>query len=315
MYLLRRSFHDGTDCPELVLIHSSASPEGSPGTVLARSTAVVAPSGIPGTRQTFLVVPRTPGGGRTAVRYFFSGVGGGREWFSPAYDVTVPGPDTAGDVVEVGEEEGGNAAPAAGWGTFRLALPLRPEEPGAGSVRFGFGAMRKKPSASLCRARLEIAEGETPVVEVPRALSVLKNRPMPFFLYHIPGEGKVPFADKITCARITLRDEAGDHVFARILWGDRSWRAQNLTAMEVRNYPPGGGEAAGYFHAADRDAFLATRIAALGGLPVPRTYEGFVFGPSGSVVEYCFQVLRARGDGIVSSWINNPSGGNWTVTL
>lgn len=315
MYILRRLFHDGPDRPELALIHYTASPESSPEIVLARSTVVMTSSGVPGIRHGHLFLPRPPGEGRLRVRYFFSTVGNGREWFSPPYEVVLPGPSTDGDVSVIEEEGTGNVPPAPGRGWFRLALPLRPEEPRSGTVRYGFGAMRKKPSPALCCARVPIVEGAAPVVEVPEALSVLKNRPMPFFLYHLPAEGTVPVADKISCARITVRDEEGDIVCARALWGDRSWAAHNLVVMEVKNYAFAEFRASEYFHSGDRDAFLRARSAALARHPRPRTFEGFVFGPSGSVVEYCFQVLRLRADGAVASWINSPSGGNWSITL
>ena len=315
MYVLRRLFHDGLDRPELVLIHYSATPENSPDTLLVRSTAVVVPTGIPGTRQVHLVLPRPPEGDRLLVRYLFSTVGGGREWFSSAYDVLLPGPATAGDVDEIEVEGEGNAVPAPGRGMFRLALPLRPDEPRTGTVRFGFGAMRKKPSLSLCRARVPHAHGEAPVVEVPEALSVLKNYPMPFFLYHVPEGGTVPLADKINGARITIRDDEGDIVCARALWGDRSWAAHNLAVMEVKNFASAEARASEYFHSCDRESYLRKRAAVLAGHPLPRTFEGFVFGPSGSVVEYCFQVLRVRAGEAVASWVNAPSGTNWTITL
>ncbi len=315
MYVLRRLFHDGNDRPELALIHYEASPEDSPGEVLVRSSAVVAPSEIPGIRQVRLFLPRSGEGDRLRVRYLFSTVRGGREWFSPPYEVLLPGPDIEGDVNVLEQEGEGNARPAPGKGTFRLPLPLRPDEPRDGSIRYGFGAMRKKPSLSLCRVRVPVLGGEAPVVEVPEALAVLKNRPMPFFLYHVSEGETVLVADKINCARITIRDEEGDIVCARALWGDRSWAAHNLTVMEARNFPSSHGRAHEYFHAGDRKAFLEERSAALSGLPLPRTFEGFVFGPSGSVVEYCFQVLRTGAGGGVASWINSPSGGNWAITL
>jgi hypothetical protein len=315
MYVLRRLFHDGIDRPDLALIHYTAATEGSPAVIRARSTVVMAPAESPGTRQARLFLPRPPEGDRLQVRYLFSTVGGHREWFSPLYEAFLPGSDTDEDVSVMEEEGEGNTPPAEGRGMFRLALPLRPDHPRSGTVRFGFGAMRKKPSLSLCRARMPIVGGHAPVVEIPEALSVLKNRPMPFFLYHVAEGGTVPVADKINCARITVRDEEGDIVCARILWGDRSWAAQNLTVMEARNFASSESRASEYFHAEDREAYLRARSAALAVFPLPRTFEGFVFGPSGSVVEYCFQVLRLRADGPVASWINAPSGGNWTITL
>jgi hypothetical protein len=315
MYVLRRLFHDGFDRPDLALIHYTATTGVSPELVLSRSTAVVTPSGTPGTRQVHLFLPQPPGGDPLRVRYFFSIVGGAREWFSPAHETVLPGSDVGGDVSVMEEEGEGNLPPAEGRGTFRLVLPLRPDRPRSGTVRFGFGAMRKKPSLSLCRARVPIVDGKAPAVEIPEALSVLKNRPMPYFLYHVPEGGSVPVADKINCARITIRDEEGDIVCARILWGDRSWAAQNLTVMEAKNFASSESRASDYFHSDDRDAYLRARSAALAVFPLPRTFEGFVFGPSDSIVEYCFQVLRLRADGPVASWINAPSGGNWSITL
>ncbi len=300
MYVLRRLFHDGFDRPELVLIHYAVSPKDFPGDTLVRSTAVVAPSGVPGTRQVNLFLPRPPEGGRLRVGYFFSTVSGGREWFSPPFEVLLPGSATEGDLSVLEQDGEGNARPAPGWGTFRLPLPLRPDEPREGTVRYGFGAMRKKPSLSLCRVRVPLTAGEASVVEVPEALAVLKNRPMPFFLYHVPEGGTVPVADKINCARITIRDDAGDIVCARVLWGDRSWAAQNLTVMEAKGFPSAEGTAQGYFHSGDRESFLQARGDALAGLPLPRTFEGFVFGPSGSVVD---QLSRRRelGDHAIGS--------------
>ncbi len=315
MYTLRRSFHEGADRPDLVLIHYTAAAEGHPEVVLARATEVVAPSGAPGVREVQLMLPRPAEERPLRVRYFFSTVAGGREWFSPAYEVVLPDGSAGGDAGEIAEEGGGNAPPAGGWGTFRLALPLRPDEPRTGIVRFGFGAMRKKPSVSLCRAGVAIVDGNPPVVEIPRALSVLKDRPMPYFLYHVPDGGAAPIADKINCARITVRDEEGDIVCARMVWGEPSWAASNITEMELRKFGSGDARAVDYFHAADRDAYLRARIAALAAHPLPRTFEGFVYGPSGSVVEYCFQALRVRNGEPVVAWINPPSGGNWTIRL
>ncbi len=315
MYVLRRLFHDGPDRPELVLIHCTTTPEDSPGDILARSSAVVPSSEHPGVREVRLFLPRPADGTPIRASYFFTTVGGGREWFSPPYEVVIPGTDAAEDVSVIEEEGEGNTKPAPGRGAFRLALPLRPGEPRTGSVRYGFGAMRKKPSLSLCRARVPIGDGDPPVVEIPEALSVLKERPMPFFLYHAPEGGTEPVADKITCARITVRDGDGDIVCARAVWGDRSWAAHNITVMEVKNFASEEGRASEYYFTDDREALLRERSAVLAGHPLPRTFEGFLFGPSGSRAEYCFQVLRRRGDRIVAGWINAPDGGNWTVDL
>ncbi|MBI5420025.1 MAG: hypothetical protein HZA60_08045 [Deltaproteobacteria bacterium] len=314
MLLLRRVFIDGPDRPELVLLHYAAGSEDSPGAAAARGSLIVPSTAEAGRREARLFLPDPPPGRRLRVRYFFSTVRGGAEWFSPAYDLSVPGEETAGDLSAVEEAAGGNLRPAPGCGMFRLLLPLREGEPRTGTVRFGFGAMRKKPSAELCRAALPL-DGAAPVVEAPEALSVLKNRPMPYFLYHITDERTGLVADKINCARLTLKDEEGDVVCARLIWADPSWTARNITVMEVRNYASPEGRAKDYFFAENREAFLAERSEELAGHPVPRTFEAFVFGAAGSVVEYCFQVLKRRPDRSVAAAWRNRDGRNWTVTL
>jgi hypothetical protein len=272
---------------------------------------------------------------RILVRYRFSTVRGGEERFSPSYEVEVPSDDAIADLYRIPEEGTGNLPPAPGRGHFRLILPLGEGERASGTFRFGFGAMRKKPSPSLCRAAIDAGNGPAPVIEAPEALSVLKNRPMPYFLYHISADGKLR-ADKIACARITLADPDGSVVSARMVWGDPAWRATNLSLMEAKGSPPAPGAAddghgwpsaaagrdapgvvaAAEFFTEDRAAFLAAREAALSLLPVPRVFEAFVFGSSGSGVEYCFQTVSRRpAGGFEVRWRNREGGGNWVVTL
>ncbi len=311
---LRRVFFDGASHPELVLFHCRVFLDGSPSRELSRSSLVMSRTAEPGLREAFLFLPGPPDGRRLLVRYFFSTVENGGEWFSQAYEVQVPGEDAAGDVTPIPEAGEGNLRAAPGCGTFRLLLPLRGANPADGSVRYGFGAMRKKPSRDLCRAAFP-ATLSPPVVEVPGALSVLKNRPMPYFLYHVAGDAGNLVADKINCARLTFRDEEGDVLCARLLWGDPSWNAQNLSVMEVRKLASPEGGAADVFFADDREAYLRIRAGALDRQPPPRVFEAFVYGPEGSVVEYCFQVLVRRPDGSVSAGWRNRDGGNWSVTL
>ncbi len=315
MYALQRVYDNGPDRPELVLIHYTVCPEGAPGRVLARSSAVLRPEAGAGRREALLFLPELPGGKRVDVTYFFSTVRGDGESFSPRYRTVVPGDEADGNLFNVAEDGDGNLRPAPGMGTFRLLLPLRAGEPAAGTAHFGFGAMRKKPSEALCRAAVPFGAGRPALVEVPEALSVLKNRPMPFFLYHRTEGGVGLVADKINNARITLKDEAGDVVCARLLWSESSWAAPNMAVMEAKNVPGSSGEAADCFFAEDRAASLSARMKALAGLPVPRTFEAYVFGPAGSAVEYCYLVTRVRPDGSVFTGWRNRDGGNWAVTL
>ncbi len=311
MLLLRREYRDGAESPELVLLHAEVTLHGRSAGPLLRFTRAVVPADPPGRRVAHLPLPEPGEGERILVRYRFSTVRGGEERFSPPYEVAIPSDDAIADLYRIPEEGAGNLPPAKGRGYFRLVLPLGEGERASGSFRFGFGAMRKKPSPSLCRAAIDAGNGPAPVIEAPEALSVLKNRPMPYYLYHVSADGKLR-ADKIACARITLADPDGNVVSARMVWGDSAWRATNLSLMEAK----GSVAAADEFFTEDRAAFLAAREAALSLLPVPRVFEAFVFGPSGSGVEYCFQTVARRPDGgLAARWRNRESGGNWVVTL
>jgi len=324
MLLLRREYRDGAEPPEIVLLHAEVTRHGRSAGPARRFTRAVVPSDTPGRRVAHLPLPEPGEGERILVRYRFSAVRGGEERFSPSHEVVVPSDDAIADLYRIPEEGTGNLLPAPGRGHFRLVLPLGEGERASGSFRFGFGAMRKKPSLSLCRAAIDAGNGPAPVIEAPEALSVLKNRPMPYFLYHVSGDG-ILRADKIACARITLADPDGNVVSARMVWGDPAWRATNLSLMEAKGHAPGpgaagdghgGSGAAAEFFAEDRAAFLAAREAALSLLPLPRVFEAFVFGPSGSGVEYCFQTVERRPDGgFEVRWRNRESGGNWVVTL
>lgn len=317
MLLLRREYRDGAEPPEIVLLHAEVTRNAGADAPTRRFTRAVVPSGAPGRRVAYVPLPEPGEGERIVVRYRFSTVGGGEERFSPSYEVTVPSDDAIADLYRIPEEGTGNLPPAPGLGHFRLVMPLGEGERASGPFRFGFGAMRKKPSPSLCRAAADAEHGPAPVIEAPEALSVLKSRPMPYFLYHVSTDGKLR-ADKIACARITLADPDGKIVSARIVWGDSAWRAANLSLMEAKGLASGGGPGAApdEFFAEDRAAFLAARESALSVLPVPRVFEAFVFGPSGSGVEYCFQTVARRPDGgFEARWRNREGGGNWVVTL
>jgi hypothetical protein len=334
MLLLRREYSDGAEPPEIVLLHAEVTRHGRSAGPTGRFTLAVVPSDTPGRRVAHLPLPEPGEGERILVRYRFSAVRGGEERFSPSYEVAVPSDDAIADLYRIPEEGTGNLPPAKGSGHFRLVLPLGEGERASGSFRFGFGAMRKKPSPSLCRAAIDAGNGPAPVIEAPEALSVLKNRPMPYFLYHVSADGKLR-ADKIACARITHADPDGNVVSARMVWGDPAWRATNFSLMEAKGYAPGPVAAAeatksgaslpasalghpwpSEFFAEDRAAFLSAREAALSLLPVPRVFEAFVFGPSGSLVEFCFQTVSRRPDGgFEVRWRNREGGGNWVVTL
>jgi hypothetical protein len=315
MLLLRREYRDAAESPEIVLLHAEVTRHGGPPGPARRFTRAVVPSETPGRRVAHLPLPEPGEAERVHVRYRFSTVRAGEERFSPPYEVEIPSDDAIADLYRIPEEGAPNLPPAPGCGHFRLVLPLGEGERASGPFRFGFGAMRKKPSPSLCRAVVDAGYGPAPVIEAPEALSVLKNRPMPYFLYHVSADGRLR-ADKIACARIPFADPEGTVVSARLIWGDSAWRATNLSLMEAKGCAAGPFAAAGEYFSEDREAFLAGREAALSLLPVPRVFEAFVFGPSGSGVEYCFQtVVRRPKGGYEVRWRNRDRGGNWYVVL
>jgi hypothetical protein len=315
MLLLRREYVDGPEGADIVLLHAEVRLRDAAGIPVARCTRVVVPAGAPGRRAAFVRVPEPAEGKPFAVRYRFSAVRGEAEGYSPYYEVDVPSDEAIGDLYRVPEEGGGNLPPAPGLGHFLVTLPLEEGERAAGVFRYGFGAMRKKPSSALCRAAVDAGDGPAPVVEIPEALSVLKGRPMPYFLYHVSADGALR-ASKVACARVAFRDEPGEVVSARLVWGDPAWRATNLATMEAKGFPEGPSSAREEFFAESPDAFQAARAADLARLPAPRVFEAFVYGPSGSRVEYCFLLRVRRPDGaIVAQWRNREGGGNWGVTL
>lgn len=315
MFLLRREYRDGAERPEIVFLNATVTPQGAGAGSAYRASLVAGPAAEPGRRAAFLRVPEPPEGDRVEVRYRFAAVGAGREWRSPWFEVGVPSDDLLSDLYRLPEEGEGNLVPAPGCGYFRVVLPLAEGEPARGVFRYGFGAMRKKPSPALCRAAVDAGDGPAPIIEIPEALSVLKNRPMPYFLHHFSGKGAL-HAHKIASARITFSDPDGDVACVRMLWGDPAWRAVNVSPMEARRLAPGAAAAPGEFFAEDREAFLSARSSALAEVPLPRVFEAYVFGPSGSRVEYCFQiVVRLPGGGSETRWRNREGGGNWTVTL
>jgi len=315
MFLLRREYHDGAERPEIVFLHAEVIP-GWPGAgPPVRTTLVAVPSSEAGRRLACVRLPEPPSAESVIVRYRFSAVRAGQEWFSPWYRVEVPSDELFADLFRIPEIEPGNLPPAEGRGFFRVVLPTADGEAATGTFRYGFGAMRKKPSLSLCRASVDAGDGPAPVVEIPEALSVLKNRPMPYFLYHVSGDGRLR-SDKIACARVTLSDPEGAVVSARLLWGDPAWRAVNVSPMEAKGFPAGRYSAAEEQFAPDLEDWRAGRAAALARLRSPKVFEAFVYGPSGSVVEHCIQTVeRLPSGGHEVRWRNREGGGNWKVTL
>lgn len=314
MLLLRREFSDGPGFNELVTLHYALVEDGT-GKRLARASAVVPPGRGDGSRNVALMIPDPLEGTSLRLDYCFATVSNGREWRSPTYSLSLDSLGEGDGLIRIGDITPGNLPPASGRGTFRMAVPLR--NPASGLVRFGFGAMRKKPSESLCRSAVPAGEGgQAPVVEAPEALSVLKGRPMPYFFYHVdPADGQLR-QDKIAPARITFRDDRGDVVAARMLWGDPAWVASNLTAMELKNYGDAPYKASEHDFSVDPAGFAAARMTELARHPLPRTFEAFLAGPSGSEVEYCFQLVVRDADGTLrTEWRNPEGGGNWRITL
>ena len=114
MHALRREFVDGPDRPDLVLIHGTAVPAGTSEPLLARFSTVVPESSRPGRREVRLFFHDSPDGSPIRVRYFFSSIRSGEEWFSPAFELLLPDPEAGSDLLFLEEEEGGNLRPAPG---------------------------------------------------------------------------------------------------------------------------------------------------------------------------------------------------------
>ena len=208
------------------------------------SRGSVVPRGHPAGGWRTFRSPSREEGGRVLVRYRFSTVRGGEERFSPSYEVEVPSDDA--DRGSLPHPRGGDAEPPRrpGRGHFRLVLPLGEGERTAGTFRFGFGAMRKKPSPSLCRAAVDAGYGPAPVIETPEALSVLKNRPMPYFLYHVSGGRETARRQDRLRPHHLRRIADGDVVSARMSGATRVAGHEHLASWRPRDSRPAGTSAA-----------------------------------------------------------------------
>ena len=274
-------FIDGAVRPELVLLHYTATLESAPDQEIARDSLVMPPSAEPGRRETRLFLPSPRRDAALRLRYFFSTVGGGAEWFLPVYEVAVPGEDVSGDLAPVEEKGGGNLAPAAGLGMFRLRLPLRERRnaDGTRSIRLRGDAEKTVPGP-LPR---EIRHGR----KRPRGRSsgnaVGAQEPADaLFLYHVAGERGELVADKINCARLTLQDNEGEVVCARLFWGIPPGTPRNLSVMEVKKFASGEGKASDYFFAGDREAFLRARLTRSAGIRFPGRSRRSSMDPRGA---------------------------------
>jgi hypothetical protein len=86
--------------------------------------------------------------------------------------------------------------------------------------------------------------------------------------------------------------------------------------MELKNYGDAPYGAAEQDFTDDPAAFASGRMTELSKQPLPRTFEGYLAGPSGAEVEYCFQLLLRDPDGALrTEWRNPEGGGNWRITL
>ncbi len=314
MLLLRREYRDGAEPPEIVLLHAEVTRHGGPAGPTRRFTRAVVPSETPGRRVAHLPLPEPAEGERILVRYRYSTVRGGEERFSPWYEVDVPSDDAIADLYHIPEEGTPNLPPAPGRGHFRLVLPLG----GGGAriralpVRLRRDAEKAVPVALPRRHRRGIRSGAGhrgpggPLRPQEPADAVL---PVP------------PLRGRETARR---QDRVRPHHLRRSR-RDRRLRPDGLGRFRMAGHEhlPHGGQgvwprprrcrpghgwagAADEFFAEDRAAFLAAREAALSLLPLPRVFEAFVFGPSGSAVEYCFQTVERRPDGELRGAVAEP---------
>jgi len=192
-----------------------------------------------------------------------------------------------------------------------MILPLGEGERASGTFRFGFGAMRKKPSPSLCRASVDAGNGPAPVIELPEALSSSKTARCRTSCTTF-RDGKLR-ADKIACARITLADPDGDVVSARMVW-ETARAGHEPLPHGAKGYRPVRACGRGIFF--DRPGGIP-RGAGDGTFPPagPRVFERSCSGPrerSGVLLPD----RRAPAGRRLRGTVAEPEGGrNWVVTF
>src|SRR5437763_5110363 len=158
------------------------------------------------------------------------------------------------------------------------------------------------------------------IIEIPRYLD---GKDHYLLHYHFGGGGEhhegfsQHYSDEIISREVEFVDSEGLVTEVRVLWSVGGWAAPNWTQARLEGLPlhiqkdtPG--------HDAEGEGLADEAIYELvQTVPLPRRFVGRVWGPRGSTVEYCFQLLRnhtpIEGDEFVR-WDNNNDR-NYSVVL
>jgi len=158
------------------------------------------------------------------------------------------------------------------------------------------------------------------IIEVPR---YLEGNDHYLLHYHFGGGGEHHegfsrvYTEEIVSKEVEYVDHEGLITEVRILWGVGGWAAPNWTQAQLAGLPltipkdaPG--------HDAEGEGIADEAIYELvQTVPLPRRFVGRLWGPRGTAIEYCFQLLRSNtptaGDEFVR-WDNNQLR-NYSVVL
>ena len=133
---------------------------------------------------------------------------------------------------------------------------------------------------------------------------------------HHEGFSRI-YTEEILSREVEYVDREGRITEVRMLWTPGDWGAPNWTQAQLEGLPlridkdtPG--------HDAEGEGIIEEAIYELvQTVPLPRRFVGKVWGPRGSTIEYCFQLLRTNapmpGDEF-ERW-DNREGKNYSVIL
>jgi len=158
------------------------------------------------------------------------------------------------------------------------------------------------------------------VLEIPRYVNEKDN----YLLHYQFGGGgehhegfSSIFTQEIVAREIPYIDNEGKVTEVRLLWSVDGWSAPNWTQAKLEGLPlnvtkDAPGQDAEGEGIADEAIYELVQT-----VPIPRRFVAKIWGPRGSVVQYCFHLLRTNtpipGDEF-ERWDNNQ-GENYSIVL
>jgi len=138
-----------------------------------------------------------------------------------------------------------------------------------------------------------------------------------FQVFYKNGSERVShtFSQLVVPQPFAFIDHAGDFLFVRLHWSVGAWTYPQNTDLECEGIEWGSEFSVSNLpYRRDDKLFQNGRILVMNRLTAPRHYQGVIWAPRGSEINYCFQMVRHGPDGIETLWDNN-FGKNYRLTV